>query len=529
MTEPVYVYNPLERRTYEAIAYNAVGRGSEENTYPAYGLVHSTGNSGWSVGLVQWDFGQPNRGHKVQPMLDGHQAWAQPDQRFTQQEIDSLSTRLQTRGQVGNALTADEQSRLNAYLRSDPGREFVESLNREQIDRKWTNVGEPLSEIPWLQRLSARDPQQAAEIVAMTSKLYNQNENRGGQLIRHLQQQEITSDQTYAWIGNDGVRGLNPAATAAIRSGRDAALSGIRLMNELEMSDGQLGRLWREQVHDNANVGLNQDFNTNPTVQLFDAMMRNPGAGARIFDAIDERAAATPVVIQGINDLARLEISRTELNRQGELSVRTPEGTDRRLTADGWTLPPDQQIDTPQRLHGPRQIDQQDHTTPGARQMPAHGALHDTTNHGFATNERSSPPSKPDLLDNPSHPNHAMYATLLKVVHDRDQEQGRAPDELSHRLAGALTEQALMRGMTNIGAAKFSDDGRIVAMTDTPNMTAEWAKTAVGNTGELVGRSLAESSDGARHLNHQIELSKTQAIAQNTQTLDDPSPKGPKV
>lgn len=499
------------------------------NTYPAYGLVHSTGNSGWSVGLVQWDFGQPNRGHKVQPMLDGYQAWAQPDQRFTQQEIDSLSTRLQTRGQIGNALTENEQSRLNAYLRSDPGREFVESLNREQIERKWTNVGQPLSEIPWLQRLSARDPQEAAEIVAMTSKLYNQNENRGGQLIRHLQQQEITSDQNYAWIGNDGVRGLNPAATAAIRSGRDAALSGIRLMNELEMSDGQLGRLWREQVHDNANVGLNQDFNTNPTVQLFDAMMRNPGAGTRIFDTIDDRAAATPVVIQGINDLARLEISRTELNRQGELSVRTPDGTDRRLTADGWTLPPGQQIYTPPPSQGPRQIDQQDHTTPGARLIPTRGVPIGATDSELETSARSNSSSAPALLDDPSHPNHAMYAALLKVVHDRDREQARTPDELSNRLAGALTEQALMRGLTNIGAAKFSNDGRIVAMTDTPNMSAEWAKTAVGNTDELVGRSLAESSDGARQLNHQIELSQARTIAQNTQTPDDPIPKGPKV
>ena len=133
MTEDNYTYNPLDRRTYEAIAYNAVGRGSEINTYPAYGLVHSTGNSGWSVGVVQWDFGQPGRGDKVDVLLDGYQAWAQEGQRFSDQEVDSLSRRLQTRGQVGNALTADEQTRLNTYLRSDSGREFVDSLNRSRL------------------------------------------------------------------------------------------------------------------------------------------------------------------------------------------------------------------------------------------------------------------------------------------------------------------------------------------------------------------------------------------------------------
>jgi hypothetical protein len=530
MTEPVYVYNPLERRTYEAIAYNAIGRASEVGTYPAYGLVHSTGNSGWSVGVVQWDFGQPNRGHKVEPMLDGYQTWAQPGQRFTEREIESLSTRLQTRGQVGNALTADEQSRLNGYLRSDPGREFVDSLNREQIDRKWTNVGEPLSEIPWLQRLSARDPQEAAEIVALTSKLFNQNENRGGQLLRHLQQQqqEMTADQTYAWIGDQGVRGLNTAATAAILSGRDAALSGVRLMNQLETGDGQLSRLWREQVHTNGNVGMTQGFNTNPSVQLFDAMMRNPAAGERIVDTIDEQAAARPVVIQGINALAREEISRTELNRQGELTVRGPDGADRRLTANGWTLPQDQQIDAP-RPQQPRQIDQQDHMVPGRYPMPPRAERQGAIDHDVPAPTRDNSQSAAILLDSPSHPNHAMYTTLLKAVHERDRELGRTPDDLSKQLAGGLTEQALARGLTSIGAARFSEDGRIVGMTDTANPSAEWARTAVGNVGELVGKPLAQSSEGVAQLNQQIPLSQTQNLAQNLSTHDDPTPKGPRV
>ncbi|MBL8262276.1 MAG: hypothetical protein JNM58_07620 [Xanthomonadaceae bacterium] len=523
MTEPVYVYNPLERRTYEAIAYNAIGRASEVGTYPAYGLVHSTGNSGWSVGVVQWDFGQPSRGHKVEPMLDGYQAWAQPSQRFTEQEIESLSTRLQTRGQVGNALTADEQSRMNAYLRSDSGREFVDSLNREQIDRKWTNVGEPLSEIPWLQRLSARDPQEAAEIVTLTSKLFNQNENRGGQLLRHLQQQqqEMTADQTYAWIGDQGVRGLNTAATAAILSGRDAALSGVRLMNQLETGDGQLSRLWREQVHANGNVGMTQGFNTNPSVQLFDAMMRNPAAGERIVATIDEQAAARPVVIQGINALAREEISRTELNRQGELTVRGPDGTDRQLTANGWTY---QQIDPP-----PRQIDQQDYMVPGRYPMPPREEPQGTIDHDAPAPARDNPQPAAILLDSPAHPNHAMYSALLKVVHERDRELGRTPDSLSSQLAGGLTEQALARGLTSIGSAKFFEDGRLVGMTDTVNPSAEWARTAVGNVGELVGKPLVKSSEGVGQLNQQIQLSQAQNLTQNAPTQDDPSPRGPRV
>ena len=142
---------------------------------------------------------------------------------------------------------------------------------------------------------------------------------------------------------------------------------------------------------------------------------------------------------------------------------------------------------------------------------------------------RDNPQSAAILLDSPSHPNHAMYDTLLKAVHDRDRELGRTPDELSKQLAGGLTEQALARGLTRIGYAKFSEDGRIVGMTDTATPSAEWARTAVGNVGVLVGKPLFQSSEGATQLNQQIQLSQAQHLAQGAQIHHTPSPTGPRT
>jgi len=133
------------------------------------------------------------------------------------------------------------------------------------------------------------------------------------------------------------------------------------------------------------------------------------------------------------------------------------------------------------------------------------------------------------LLDNPAHPNHAMYAALLTVVHERDRALGRNPDALSSQLAGGLTEQALARGLTRIGSAQFSGDGRMVGMTDTANPSAEWARTAIGNVGELVGKPLAQSSENAAQLNQQIQLSQAQGLTQNAPAQDDPSHRGPRV
>jgi len=144
------------------------------------------------------------------------------------------------------------------------------------------------------------------------------------------------------------------------------------------------------------------------------------------------------------------------------------------------------------------------------------------------TREQTQREVKP-LLDDPAHPNHGMHATLLEVVHERDRTLGRTPDEHSTQLAGALTERALSQGLTTIGAAKFSDDGKTVGMTDTPNLYAEWAKTSAGNAAELAGRPLAQSSEGAAKLNEQMEQARTlqaQTQTQTPPTQDDPGPKG---
>jgi hypothetical protein len=136
------------------------------------------------------------------------------------------------------------------------------------------------------------------------------------------------------------------------------------------------------------------------------------------------------------------------------------------------------------------------------------------------------------LLDNPAHPNHAMFAALLKVAHERDDKLGRPHDEKSVQLAGALTEQALARGLTTIGAAKFNGDGTKVGMTNTTDLEAPWARTAAGNVAELVNRPFAQSSEGAATLHQlltQAQSAQTQTLAQSQPNPDDPAPKGPRL
>jgi hypothetical protein len=298
---------------------------------------------------------------------------------------------------------------LNAYLRSDPGREFVSSLNQEQVAKKWTNVGEPLSRIEWLTELRQSDPAQATEIVAQAMKLYNQNEVRGGRLIEHLENNELTSEQTHDWIGTDGIRGLKPNARAAIVSGRDGAIAGAQLMNELEQGDGRLSQAWRREVHESGNASLYANFNSHPDVQLLDAMMRNPSAGKTILGYVENGEAPRRVTVRGIDRDAALEMSRVELTREGELTIASPMGNTYQMTPEGWSrdgIPmqgrqPGREADEPDYMEGMRR-------------------------------------SRPMTPDQGQHLDHAMLEQIRMHVRGLDRQAGGEYDEGSERLSRSI-------------------------------------------------------------------------------------------
>lgn len=325
----------LDQSRFSAIAYNAVGRASEVNNLNAYQLQHSTGNSGWSVGFMQWDFGQgPVRHAQVDVLLERYQANAAPSERFTPTQLASLEHRLKMPGQTGNALTSVEQGRLNGFLRSDSGRAFVAELDGVQMQRKWDHVGVPLSQMDWLQKLGQEHPDEADKIVAMTAKLFNQNETRGGRLLGHLRDHPLSAEQTRDWIRSTGVEGLNTAAQSAIRSGCDNAMQGATLLSHIEASDSLVGAAWNTEVVQGKNPSLSRDFSTNPDAQLLDKMFRDPGNGAVLLDKM-ERGTKSPFRIAGTS-----ESYAVTLGTDGSVTTAL-NGHGYRMSPDGSRTPAD--------------------------------------------------------------------------------------------------------------------------------------------------------------------------------------------
>ena len=177
---------------------------------------------------------------------------------------------------------------------------------------------------------------------------------------------------------------------------------------------------------------------------------------------------------------------------------------------------------------------QHDHqSVPIAPSMPAPGARSEKPEDPDRSVREEPKPERTGamLLDNPDHRNHAMFAALLRAVNERDKELGRESDEFSRQLAGGLVEKARERGLETIGAAKFAPDGTKVGMTDTADLTAPWAKTAVGDVGQLAGQKLSQSSENVAAINQQQALEQSLKPTSPTQGMDGPgpAPKGPRL
>jgi hypothetical protein len=156
--------------------------------------------------------------------------------------------------------------------------------------------------------------------------------------------------------------------------------------------------------------------------------------------------------------------------------------------------------------------------------LPAHN--------GDASPTLASATAGPLRLDDPAHPNAAMMGTLVNVVYARDDQLGRSRDQLSIDLAAALVEKARERDLPTIGFALFTPDGSKVAITDTQDPNSPWARTAVGQVGDLVGRPLDASSENVARINQQRgldQLAPAQTLAQAQLNPDESVRKSPTV
>ena len=132
-------------------------------------------------------------------------------------------------------------------------------------------------------------------------------------------------------------------------------------------------------------------------------------------------------------------------------------------------------------------------------------------------------------LNHPEHPHRDTYRFFLNVAQERSASLGLGANDKDEILAAGLTSVALRRGMVDgVGFAAFSPDGTQVAMTDTRNPSAEWARTGVGKVPELLQQSMDDSSRIVADVSRNLEQQRQQTVALDNAHINATAPPIPK-
>ncbi|MFK2906040.1 hypothetical protein ISP17_18920 [Dyella ginsengisoli] len=267
----------------------------------------------------------------------------------------------------------------------------------------------------------------------------------------------------------------NVDATAANIHSTGETVDGVAHAASRVLHDG--GRAW----HQASGAAADTATELRPVAPLAaDAV----GLGARIVGAVGEMAAddlASKASAAGSLFHGASEWASQELHKAGT------------ALHDGASWAARQWHDAGQRVQ---------HAVDGLASTQAHDALED--------NLQGTP-----RLDDPRHPDHPMYRQGWSQVQRLDAERGRASDQCSANLTGALVTACKAQGMTRIDAVTLSEDGSHAIATEQV-LGRTFQRHAVVDTAQAVRMPLEQSSAQAASL----PASPTAALAPPAQALD---------
>ncbi|WP_144153302.1 hypothetical protein [Paraburkholderia sp. BCC1885] len=342
------------------ILYNAVARSGEVGTSSAFtlqvaanynsktGEARVVGNSGYSLGLFQYDFGARSATDKkaILSLIDSYNAWAASNGQaaLTSQEKGRLSDDLVAHGQAlsGNVhdktthyMAPDDalRTKVNRFLTSDAGMQFVHTLDASVLNtspgyRGLLPFAKQVAASPTIQNMSDKDGQCA---IAALSKIFNQNHAVADGILKGLKGQSMDFRQFEAYVCSKiDHSGVSQSSKQSLHTGFAASVRGMQLIDDIRRSP-TLGPLWSAAV--SQDPSLENNFSRSPASQLFDAMLRNPAAGERMVAAIDSGKSALIPTSKG----AAGETYVAGVTADGTLFTMDGHGTGQGYANGNWT------------------------------------------------------------------------------------------------------------------------------------------------------------------------------------------------
>ena len=257
------------------------------------GKMDPVENSGFTIGTLQKDLGQDG-GATAGALVNAYQAWAraeQPDYILSAKQQSTTISDLSRNGntidkQKGRPLDATIKSRLDLFLKTEDGNDFVRARDVAQVNRIYEKALVPLGGTPAYVAASLDDRITLATIVA---KGFNQNEGKVLTLLGKMNGQSKggatlkTADEVLAY-SQENFKG-------SMLEGRDAALRGAEVYARLHRAapDHPLYDAWSDVVSDplmSPSV-ISQDEDLAAHHRVIKNLFLEPGKSPRFLDALE--------------------------------------------------------------------------------------------------------------------------------------------------------------------------------------------------------------------------------------------------
>ncbi|WP_052698013.1 peptidoglycan-binding domain-containing protein [Luteibacter yeojuensis] len=446
-----------------------------------------------------------------------------PDWVLTQRQQDQAAADLGRDGhtitaQKGRPMDAAVKAHLDAFMASDGGKSFVHGHDTAQVDRLMDRVVTPVSATRLYQNASEEDQ---AKLLTMTAKLYNQNESLGRRMVQGIADGKYASvdavNQAMDHYSDSITEGRDHALQGAAMFQQLRALPSdhpLKASWDNVVSNPLIDptRLNTDPAHQNLphEYAVIKDAFIDPAHArpMIEALGEGGSyaktAGHRGFYAeghdlvVWDKAGQGHALQNGSwRSVNGSEIS-THVNADKTMDVTLRHnGQDERLlhithpgNARGHTATPNHA--TRDHVQHAGTLREHDHSPKvgelqaglaalgyrGANDKPitpdndfggntkaalqafqrAHG-LDDDGIAGAKTLEAMRAAQKSPSLVDPAHPGHGMYEQAMTGVTALDAQHGRASDQQSRNLGGALANAAHAQGLTRIDHVVLSDDG----------------------------------------------------------------------
>ncbi|MGB7816776.1 MAG: hypothetical protein WBL28_10550 [Methylotenera sp.] len=280
------------------------------------------GNSGYSLGSLQSDFGQ--RAHLVNDLVLQYENWAGNDPNKLIDPNTDLRALLKMQGRPLDEnridmkqlpIPASDKAKFSDFLASDQGRQAVWDLDQKQINDKLLPYAKKVMDTTFFKSLT--DDLEKVSVLSTSMKLHNQAEGKAASLLKMMENGKFS---TFADIEKE----INsPNYASYIQSGFTHTKDGAELYNKISNSNTVLNAWLIAHKTTNLSTLPEPDYKDDLRFQVLNRMFRDPDKGKAFVGNLEQGKPMLMAVPTSARDGTQKIIG---IDKNGDMFVADQDG-----------------------------------------------------------------------------------------------------------------------------------------------------------------------------------------------------------